>query len=227
MGCFPHVARHKRQQGCLRRLRTADSSNRNWQLQWRVGVGWKAVLQSEGGKEKATEDLQLWAANKCWQRLLFFFPQQPNSEHIQANIKIPTRIFQILLRKISTLCPSLNLQSAIPWHLHKMLFKNTPGFDDGWESRRFILRGVWRRGWIYTSPSSFMSAMSSWCLYSSLSVQMAQYSDCSKDAVQWCAEGTQLGLFGFPALITEGFDFCSLVFWIIYLSCPERSAPCK
>lgn len=30
-------------------------------------------------------------------------------EHIQANLKIPTRIFEILLVKISTLCPSLKL----------------------------------------------------------------------------------------------------------------------
>lgn len=63
-GCFLHVARHKGQRDCLRRLRTADTSNRNWQLQRRVGVGWKAVLQRKGGKEKAREDLKLEAANK-------------------------------------------------------------------------------------------------------------------------------------------------------------------
>lgn len=70
MGCFPHVGRHKRQQGCLKRRITADTSNRKWQLRGRVGVGWKAALQSEGGKDKAMEDLKLGAANKCWQRLL-------------------------------------------------------------------------------------------------------------------------------------------------------------
>ena len=114
--------------------------------------------------------------------------------HIQDNIKIPTRISEILLMKISTFCPSLNLQSAFPLHFHKMLLKNTSGFSDGWESRMVILRGVWRKGLIYTSPFSFTSAMSAWCLYSSPSVWIPQYSDCTKDAVQWCTEGTRPGL---------------------------------
>lgn len=61
---------------------------------------------------------------------------------LQANITIPTRISEILLKKISTLFSSLNLQFAFPLHLHKILLKNTSGFDDAWESRMVILRGV-------------------------------------------------------------------------------------
>lgn len=44
--------------------------------------------------------------------------------------------------RISILCLSLNLKSASPVHLHMMLLKNTAVFDNSWESRRFILRGV-------------------------------------------------------------------------------------
>lgn len=127
--------------------------------------------------------------------------------HIQANIEIPTKIFEILLMKISTLLPSLNLQSAFPLHLYKTLLKNTSGLDDGWDSRMVILRGVWRRGSIYTSLSSFTSAMPGWCLYSSPSVGMAQYSDCNKDTVQWCTEGTQIGLLWVSCCDYGGFWF--------------------
>lgn len=34
------------------------------------GVGRKAVLEGEGGKEKAREDLKLGAPSRCWQKLL-------------------------------------------------------------------------------------------------------------------------------------------------------------
>lgn len=132
--------------------------------------------------------------------------------------------------KISTLGPPVKLQSAFPLHLNrKLLFKYTC-FQWWLGVKKGNSQGVWRRDRIYTSSSFFTSAVPAWCPRSSPPVQTARYSHSSKDAVQWCTQGTQRGLVwvsGFPAVITEGFDFCSLVFWIICSGCPKSSAPCK
>lgn len=46
-------------------------------------------------------------------------------------------------------------------------------------------------------------------------------------AARMQGSGAQPGLFWFLILIKEGVDFCCLVFWIIFPSCPEPSTPCK
>lgn len=170
----------------------------------------KAVLQSKGGNEKARENLKLWAANKCWQILL---SSRVWSWAHSGQLEDSYQDFRDFLREDFY---SLFSCSLFALHLQKTPLKNTPNFDDGWNYKRFIRKVVWRK--IYTPPS-FISAMYVWCLYSSLWVWMA--SDCSKDA------GAQPGLFWFLILIKEGVDFCCLVFWIIFSSCPEPSTPCK
>lgn len=145
--------------------------------------------------------------------------------HIQANRKIPTRIFEILLKKIFSLCPSLNLQSAFPLHLRKMLLKSTlmtAGSQEWLFSEVCEEKG---RSTLHPSPSP-LPCLPDACIPAR---QFGWPSTASVARMQ-CSHALRahsLGLFGFPAVITEGFDFCSLVFWIIYSSCPEHSAPCE
>lgn len=124
--------------------------------------------------------------------------------------------------KISTLFSSLNLQFAFPLHLHKILLKNTSGFDDAWESRMVILRGVW---------STLHPPLSPLLPPPDAGVPAPHFGWPSAAAVagplcNGAHRAHSLGLFGFPLLIRKGFNFCSSVF-CIYSSYPDHSAPCE
>lgn len=125
--------------------------------------------------------------------------------HIQANIKIPTRIFEILLMKISTLCPSLNLQPAFPLHLHKMLLKNTLMMSG---SQEWLFSEVCEEeGWstLHPLPSCLPYLPDAY-------IPARQFGwpstvTVARMVLQWCTEGTQLGLVWVSCCDYEGFWF--------------------
>lgn len=175
----------------------------------------KAVWQSKGGNEKAREDLKLWAANKCWQilvssRVWSWAHSGLLEDSYQDFWDTLREDFYSLPLSLAVVCFHCIFRKCLSKiHLILMMADSKEGLFWKLCEERSTL-----------PPPSLLPCQSDACIPV---CQSGWPVTCSKDAGQRCTEGTQPGLSWVSILIMEGFDFCCVVFWIIYSSCPEHS----